>query len=82
MVTAAALKLQQVEHRRKQEALNFGPAAPSFILIAFAPPVAPMILNAVHNDTPLLNERTMAALSGWDGKNLPDEIVYAPGRCG
>lgn len=37
-----------------------------------------MMFSAIHDDTLLtLMPRTTAALSSWDGKDLPDESVYA-----
>ncbi|ANW03026.1 ABC transporter permease [Bradyrhizobium icense] len=71
-------QLQRVERRRKLKAFTLVLPLLLFILIAFAFPITRMMFNAVHDDTLLaLMPRTMAALSGWDGKDLPDENAYA-----
>ncbi|WOH52474.1 ABC transporter permease [Bradyrhizobium sp. sBnM-33] len=72
------IKLQRVERWRKLKALTLVLPLLLFILIAFALPIGRMIFNAVHDDTLLrLMPRTMAELRGWDGKDLPDESVFA-----
>ncbi|MET4234602.1 hypothetical protein ABIA85_007907 [Bradyrhizobium sp. LA6.10] len=49
-----------------------------FVLIAFALPIGRMMFKAIHDDTLLtLMPRTTAAVSTWDGKDLPVESVYA-----
>ncbi len=49
-----------------------------FMLVIFILPIGRMIFNAVHDDTLLTRmPRTMAALKEWDGRDLPDEAVYA-----
>ncbi|NOJ44571.1 ABC transporter permease [Bradyrhizobium australiense] len=71
-------KLQRVERRRKLRAVSLVLPLLLFILIAFVLPIGRMIFNAIHDDTLLrLMPRTMAALNAWDGKDLPDETVYA-----
>lgn len=72
------VQLQRVERRRKLKAFTLVLPLLLFILIAFVLPIGRMIFNAVHDDTLLtLMPQTMAALSGWDGGDLPDETVYA-----
>lgn len=76
--TPLRIKLQRVERRRKLKAFTLVLPLLLFILIAFILPIARMMLNAIHDDTLLrLMPRTTAALSAWDGKDLPDERVYA-----
>ncbi|EHR01039.1 ABC transporter permease [Bradyrhizobium sp. WSM471] len=71
-------KLKQVERRRKLRAFTFVLPLLLFILIVFVFPIGRMMLDAVHDTTLLrLMPRTMAALSTWKGKDLPDEAVYA-----
>lgn len=71
-------KLQRVERRRKLKAFALVLPLLLFIFIAFALPIGRMIFSAIHDDTLLrLMPRTMAELSGWDGKGLPDESAYA-----
>lgn len=71
-------KLQKIERRRKLKAFTLVLPLLLFIMVAFAFPIGRMLVNAVHDDTLLrLMPRTVAALSAWDGKDLPDEDVYA-----
>lgn len=49
-----------------------------FVLVTFATPVVLLLTRAVYD--PSIAEtlpRTVAALQSWDGKELPDETVYA-----
>ncbi|APG14939.1 ABC transporter permease [Bradyrhizobium japonicum] len=72
------IKLQRVDRRRKLRALALVLPLLLFTLIAFILPIGRIIFNAVHDDTLLtLMPRTMTALSGWDGRDLPEESVYA-----
>ncbi|WP_441258736.1 ABC transporter permease [Bradyrhizobium sp. 521_C7_N1_3] len=72
------IKLQRVERRSKLKAFTFVLPLLLFILIAFVLPIGRMMFKAVHDNTLLtLMPRTTAALSSWDGKDLPDESVYA-----
>ncbi|RXG90908.1 ABC transporter permease [Bradyrhizobium vignae] len=71
-------KLTRVERRRKLRAFILVLPLLLFILIGFALPIGRMMFNAIHDDTLLtLMPRTTAALSAWDGKDLPDESTYA-----
>ncbi|MET4222004.1 putative spermidine/putrescine transport system permease protein [Bradyrhizobium sp. LB14.3] len=72
------LKLKRVERRQKLRALILVLPLLLFILIAFVLPIGRMLFKAIHDDTLLtLTPRTMTALRGWDGKDLPNEAVYA-----
>ncbi|WP_235984155.1 hypothetical protein [Bradyrhizobium australiense] len=72
------LKLRRVERRQKLKAFILVLLLLLFVLLTFILPIGRMIFNAVHDDTLLtLMPRTMAALSAWDGKDLPNEAVYA-----
>ncbi|MDH2348841.1 ABC transporter permease [Bradyrhizobium sp. SSUT77] len=72
------IKLQRIERARKLKTFAFVLPLLLFILIGFVLPIGRMMFNAVHDDGLLvLMPRTMAALNGWDGKDLPDETVYA-----
>ncbi|WP_085032380.1 ABC transporter permease subunit [Ensifer aridi] len=72
------IKLQRVERRRKVSAFVLVLPLFLFILIAFVLPIGRMMLNAIHDDTLLaLMPRTTEVLEVWDGKELPDERVYA-----
>ncbi|MFQ3458338.1 ABC transporter permease [Bradyrhizobium sp. UFLA01-814] len=72
------IQLQRVERRRKLRAFTLVLPLLLFILIAFILPIGRMMFNAIHDDALLmLMPRTTAALSAWDGKELPHENVYA-----
>ncbi|MCK1487911.1 ABC transporter permease [Bradyrhizobium sp. 193] len=72
------IQLQRVERRRQLRAFVLVLPLLLFIMTTFALPIGRMMFNAIHDDTLLaLMPRTSAALSGWDGKDLPDEGVYA-----
>lgn len=71
-------RLARVERRRKLKAFTLVLPLLLFILIGFALPIGRMMFSAVHDDTLLtLMPRTTSALNAWDGKDLPDENVYA-----
>ncbi|MCK1453188.1 ABC transporter permease [Bradyrhizobium sp. 35] len=71
-------KLKRVERRQKFKAFILVLPLLLFILVAFVLPLGRMLLTSFHDDTLLtLMPRTMSALDGWDGKDLPDEGVYA-----
>ncbi|MGY4362893.1 putative spermidine/putrescine transport system permease protein [Bradyrhizobium sp. i1.3.1] len=75
--TPLRIQLQRVERRRKLRAFTLVLPLLLFILIAFILPIGRMMFNAVHDDTLLkLMPRTTAALTAWDGKDLPDESAY------
>jgi putative spermidine/putrescine transport system permease protein len=72
------VKLQRAERRRKLRAAGLVLPLFLFILIVFVVPIGVMLFRSVHDDTLLsLAPRTAAALRDWDGKDLPDEAVYA-----
>ncbi|TCU31459.1 ABC transporter permease [Rhizobium azibense] len=72
------LRLKRVERRRKVSAFALILPLLLFNLIGFVFPIGRMMFNSVHDDTLLnLMPKTMAALSRWDGKELPDEATYA-----
>ncbi|UPJ59910.1 ABC transporter permease [Bradyrhizobium sp. 192] len=71
-------KLQRVERRRKLRAITLVLPLLLLMSVSFVLPISRMMFNAIHDDTLLtLMPRTMAALSAWDGKDLPDENAYA-----
>jgi putative spermidine/putrescine transport system permease protein len=72
------VKLQRAERRRKLKAVALVVPLFLFILLAFVFPIGVMLFNAVHDDKLMtLMPKTTAALQTWDGKDLPDEAVYA-----
>ena len=71
-------KLRRTERQRKLKAVGLVLPLFLFIIVAFVTPIGVMLFNAVHDNEFLINlPHTMAALRDWDGKNLPDEPVYA-----
>jgi putative spermidine/putrescine transport system permease protein len=71
-------KLQRTERKRKLRAVALVMPLFLFIIVAFVTPIGVMLFNSVHDDEFLTNlPKTMAALQTWDGKDLPDEAVYA-----
>lgn len=72
------IKLQRVERSRKMRAFVLVLPLLLFILIGFVFPIGRMMFNAIHDATlQTLMPQTTAALGAWDGKDLPDESVYA-----
>jgi putative spermidine/putrescine transport system permease protein len=72
------VKLQRAERRRKLKAAGLVLPLFLFILLAFVFPIGVMLFGAVHDDRLMtLMPKTTAALQSWDGKDLPDEAVYA-----
>ncbi|WFU71226.1 ABC transporter permease [Bradyrhizobium sp. CB2312] len=72
------ITLKRLERRRKLQAFLLVLPLLLFMAITFVLPIGRMIFNAVHDDTLLIRmPRTVAALREWDGKDLPDEAVYA-----
>ena len=49
-----------------------------YILVIFIVPIGTMLYRAVYDpDVARLAPQTVAALAGWDGKDVPDEPVFA-----
>ncbi len=71
-------KLRRTERQRKLKAVALVLPLFLFIMLAFVTPIGVMLFNSVHDNEFLDNlPNTMAALEGWDGKQLPDEPAYA-----
>ena len=71
-------KLRRTERKRKLKAVSLVMPLFLFIVITFVTPIGVMLFNAVHDNEFLTNlPNTMTALKDWDGKELPDEPVYA-----
>lgn len=71
-------KLAQAQRQAQLKALALIAPLFLFIVISFLVPIASMLVNAfydpdVHNEMP----QTVAAIATWDGKELPDEAVFA-----
>jgi putative spermidine/putrescine transport system permease protein len=71
-------KLAQAERRERLKALGLIAPLFLFILITFLMPIGMMLYNAIHDpdirdNLPL----TVAALSNWDGKDVPNEETFA-----
>ncbi|MFZ5789749.1 MAG: ABC transporter permease [Pseudomonadota bacterium] len=72
-------KLQRVERARKLRALGLVLPLFLFIVVSFVIPIATMMLNAIDDpeDISQVLPKTMVALESWDGKNIPDEPIFA-----
>ena len=72
------VRLRQAERRRQLKAVGLVLPLFLFVLLAFVVPIGVMLFDSVHDDTLLtLMPKTTTALQSWDGKDLPDEAVYA-----
>jgi putative spermidine/putrescine transport system permease protein len=72
------VQLRRAERRRQLKAVGLVLPLFLFIIVAFVVPIGIMLFNSVHDDKLLtLMPKTTAALSSWDGKDLPDEAAYA-----
>lgn len=71
-------KLQRAERRRTFSAITLVLPLLLLMIVSFVLPIGRLMFDAVHDDTLLtLMPRTTAALSAWDGRDLPDESVFA-----
>ncbi len=71
-------RLQRAEAAQRLRALGLVAPLLAFVLLVFAAPILLMIYRAVWDtDIATVAPRTTAALVAWDGKELPDETVYA-----
>jgi putative spermidine/putrescine transport system permease protein len=71
-------RLKQAERARQVKALALVLPLLAFLLFTFLGPIAGMLWRAVDDwEVPQVLPHTVAALAGWDGKDLPDEKAYA-----
>src|SRR3954463_11696873 len=71
-------RLRRAERARQLKALALVAPLLLFLLFTFAGPIAGMLWRAVDDrEVRQVLPQTMAALAGWDGKDLPDENAYA-----
>jgi len=72
-------KLQRVERARRLKAFSLVLPLLLFILVSFVCPIAAMLWNGVHDPEDISKEmpETMAALANWDGRDIPEEPVFA-----
>ncbi|MFK4509721.1 ABC transporter permease [Bradyrhizobium daqingense] len=71
-------QLKRVERARQFKALGLILPLLVFLLFTFAGPIAGMLWRSVEDrDVRQVLPHTIAALAGWDGKNLPDEEAFA-----
>ncbi len=71
-------KLRRTERQRKLKAVCLALPLFLFVVVTFVMPIGVMLFNAVHDNEFLVNlPNTMAAIRSWDGKELPDETIYA-----
>ncbi|MDN4985085.1 ABC transporter permease [Bradyrhizobium sp. WYCCWR 13022] len=71
-------RLKRAERARQFKALALVVPLLLFLLFTFAGPIAGMLWHAVDDrEVRQVLPQTIAALAGWDGKDLPDEKTYA-----
>jgi putative spermidine/putrescine transport system permease protein len=72
------VSLRRAERRRKIAALALVLPLLTFVMITFVIPIGDMALRSIHNPQVVsVLPRTVEALRGWDGEELPDEPVFA-----
>ncbi len=72
------ISLRRAQRRSKLRALALVAPLLAFILLTFVLPIAFMLYRAIENPEIAQNlPRTAAALTRWDGRDLPDEATYA-----
>lgn len=70
-------QLRAVEQKRRLRALALVLPLFLFILSSFVIPIGELLRNAVFDPSIRMNmPLTVAALTSWDGKDLPDEAAY------
>jgi putative spermidine/putrescine transport system permease protein len=70
-------QLRAVEQKRRLRALALVLPLFLFILLSFVIPIGELLRNAVFDPSIRMNmPLTVAALTSWDGKDLPDEAAY------
>ena len=71
-------RLRRAERARQVRALAMVLPLLAFLLFTFLGPIAGMLWRAVNDwEVPQVLPHTVAALAGWDGKDLPGETAYA-----
>ncbi len=71
-------RLRRAERARQFRALGLVLPLLLFLLFTFVVPIAGMIWRSVDDwEVPQVLPHTVAALSGWNGRDLPDEKVFA-----
>ena len=72
------IRLRRAERRRKLKAVGLVAPLFLFLLITFIIPIILLLYRAVQNpDIIAVLPRTAAAIRQWDGRNLPDEFLFA-----
>ncbi len=72
------ISLRRAQRRSKLRAFALVAPLLAFILLTFVLPIAFMLYRAIENPEIVQNlPRTSAALTRWDGRDLPDEATYA-----
>lgn len=76
--TPLKAKLAQAERRERLKALGLIAPLFLFILVTFLFPIGTMLYRAAYDpDIRDTLPRTIAALAGWEGKDLPGEAIFA-----
>ena len=78
MVSPLRTRLRRAERAKRLSALMLVAPLLLYILVIFIVPIGTMLYRAVYDpDVAKLAPQTVAALAGWDGKDVPDEAVFA-----
>jgi putative spermidine/putrescine transport system permease protein len=72
------VRLRRAERTKQVRALLLVAPLFLFILITFLAPIGTLLFRSVENpELPQYLPQTIAAMRSWDGKQLPDEAVFA-----
>jgi putative spermidine/putrescine transport system permease protein len=72
------VRLRRAERTKQVRAILLVAPLFLFILITFLAPIGTLLFRSVQNpELPQYLPQTIAAMRGWDGKQLPDETVFA-----
>ncbi|HEU4826374.1 MAG TPA: ABC transporter permease [Dongiaceae bacterium] len=72
------VRLRRAERTKQVRAILLVAPLFLFILITFLAPIGTLLFRSVQNpELPQYLPQTIAAMRGWDGKQLPDEAVFA-----
>jgi len=75
--TPLRVRLRQAERRERLKALALIAPLFLFVVITFLVPILVMLFNAIHDpDIKNILPNTVATLSNWDGKGVPDETTF------
>jgi len=72
------VRLRRAERTKQMRAVMLVSPLFLFILVTFLAPIGTLLFRSVENpELPQYLTQTIPAIAGWDGKELPDESVFA-----